>query len=248
MFSLKNKKILLTGATGGIGRGIAELFADLGAELCLTGRRLEILEEIKESRPNSQIHLLQFDLSDPAQSNDLINRAEDAFGAGVEVVICNAGINADNLALRLDDDAWQRVIDTNLTANFRINRAAIKNMLRRKIPGSIINISSVVAHTGNSGQTNYTASKAGLEGMSRSFALEVASRGIRVNCIAPGFITSPMTEALEPAQVAAISGKIPLKRLGSPADVAAAAAFLAADESAYMTGTVLHVNGGLYMG
>lgn len=248
MFNLSNRKILLTGATGGIGQGLVKALTEHGAKICITGRRSETLKNIKNDFPNNEIYTITCDITDPTTSANLFEQAEICFNGPVDAIICNAGINVDGLAMRMTDNAWNEVIETNLSANFRLNRAAIKSMIKNKINnGCIINISSVIAHSGNPGQANYAASKAGLEGMSRSLAHEVAARGIRVNCIAPGFISSPMTAALTPEQIKNIADKIPMKKLGSPEDVAGAAIFLLSEAASYITGSTIHINGGLYM-
>lgn len=248
MFKLVETRALVTGATGGIGMAIAAALATMGAQVCVTGRREGALADLVQSLPEGAAVPLVSDIQIPEEAATLITKAESVLGGALDIVVCNAGITADNISLRLSDEEWERVIDTNLTANFRLNRAAIKSMLRSRIKGRIINISSVIASVGNKGQANYAASKGGLEAMSRSLAHEVASRGITINCIAPGFIVSPMTEAMTPEQVQAITSHIPAQRLGTPADVAAVVAFLASPAAGYITGTTIHVNGGMYMG
>ncbi|MDZ5760886.1 3-oxoacyl-ACP reductase FabG [Lyticum sinuosum] len=245
IFNLSQKRILITGATGGIGQGLVSLLSDLDAILCITGRRKNVLDNLKLKYKN--IHIIEHDLNDIDSTNSLVDKAQEVLGSQIDGVICNAGVTSDNIGIKMNDEEWNKVIKTNLTSNFVINRAAIKAMLKSKIHGSIVNISSVIAHTGNIGQTNYAASKAGLEGMSRSLAHEVASRNIRINCIAPGFIISPMTDSINPDRVKLITDKIPMKRLGTPEDVSAAVAFLLSDAAKYITGTTIHINGGLYM-
>ncbi len=244
MFSLAGKKILITGATGGIGGAIAKTMLDAGATLAISGTRPEKLEAFAKEL-GGNIITLPCDLSKLETVEDLIKSAEEKLG-GLDVLVCNAAVTKDNLTLRMKDEEWQQVIDINLTATFRMTRTAMKGMLKRRA-GRIIYITSVVGATGNPGQANYCASKAGLTGMSKSLAQEVATRNITINCIAPGFIATPMTEVLTDDQKARINGNIPLGRMGTPADIAAGALFLASDEAGYMTGQTLHINGGMYM-
>ena len=244
MFSLEGKTALVTGATGGIGEAIAKSLHAQGASVVLSGRREEKLQELADAL-GSRAFVLKGDLADKEQVKNLFDDAEALAGA-IDILVCNAGVTKDNLALRMKDDEWQTVLDVNLTASFLLNRAAFKKMMKRKT-GRIINITSVVGVTGNPGQANYVASKAGLIGMSKSLASEAASRGITVNCIAPGFIKTPMTDALNEKQQEKITSTIPAGTLGLPEDIAAAALFLASDEARYMTGQTLHVNGGMLM-
>lgn len=244
-FSLAGKKSLITGATGGIGGAIARSFHGAGASLAISGSRQEKLDAFT-AELGANISPIACDLSDLANVENLIKQAEEKLD-GLDVLVCNAGVTRDNLALRMKDDEWQQVIDVNLTASFRLARAAIKGMLKRR-SGRIIFITSVVGWTGNPGQANYCASKAGLTGMAKSLAQEVASRGITINCIAPGFIATNMTEVLTDEQKAKISTNIPLGRMGCAEDIAAGALYLASDAAAYVTGQTLHINGGLYMG
>jgi 3-oxoacyl-[acyl-carrier protein] reductase len=203
------------------------------------------VEAAQPQAPSLKPVILPSNLADPAAADQLLKDAETALGQ-VDILVCNAGVTRDNLSLRMKDEEWQQVLDLNLNATFRLNRAAIKSMMRRKW-GRIINISSVVAVTGNPGQANYCASKAGMIGMSKALAQEIASRGVTVNCVAPGFIKTPMTDALTEEQQKRITANIPAQRFGLPQDVAASVAFLASAEAAYITGQTLHVNGGLLM-
>lgn len=244
MFSLAGKKILITGATGGIGGAIAKTMKDAGATLAISGTKLEKLETFAQELGGNVV-CLPCNLSDLANVENLIAQAEEKLG-GLDVLVCNAAVTKDNLTLRMKDEEWQQVIDINLTATFKMTRAAMKGMLKRRA-GRIIYITSVVGATGNPGQANYCASKAGLTGMAKSLAQEVASRNITINCIAPGFIATPMTDVLTDDQKARINGNIPLGRMGSPQDIAAGALYLASDEAAYMTGQTLHINGGMFM-
>jgi 3-oxoacyl-[acyl-carrier protein] reductase len=242
MFSLVGKKALVTGASGGIGEAIAEALHSQGAHVVLSGRRQDALEQIAE-RLGERASILVADLSEREQAATIFDQAEEQSG-GIDILVCNAGITKDNLLLRMKDDEWDQVIAVNLTASFMINRAAFKRMMRRKW-GRIINIASVVGVSGNPGQANYVSAKAGLIGLTKTVAQESASRGITANCIAPGFIETSMTDALNEQQKAGILSSIPLGRMGKSAEIAAAAAFLASDEAAYITGHTLHVNGGM---
>jgi len=256
MFSLQNKKALITGATGGIGGSIAKALYGAGAQLAISGSKVEKLEalanELKKSplpNPPPQagegIVSIPCDLSKLDTVENLIKEAEEKLG-GLDILVCNAGVTKDNLSLRMKDEEWQQVLDVNLTASFKMSRAVLRGMLKRRF-GRIIFITSVVGWTGNPGQANYCASKAGLTGMAKSLAQEVATRGITVNCIAPGFIETNMTGALNDEQKARINQNIPLGRMGSPEEIAAGALFLASDEAAYITGQTLHINGGMLM-
>jgi len=244
MFDLAGKSALVTGASGGIGAGIARALHAQGASVGLSGTRREALDKLA-AELGERAHVLPADLADPEAATTLITAAESALGK-VDILVNNAGLTKDGLALRMSDADWAKVLDVDLAAPFRLSRAALKFMLRRKA-GRIINIGSVVGSTGNPGQANYAAAKAGLLGLTKALAQEVASRGITVNLIAPGFIETPMTDALSDAQRAALAEKIPLGRLGSPADIAAAVVYLAADEAAWITGATLHINGGMAM-
>jgi 3-oxoacyl-[acyl-carrier protein] reductase len=245
MFSVAGKTIVLTGATGGLGQAMAQSLAEAGARLLLSGTRQAALEELAAKLPGSGHKAAAGNMTDAGIGEQLINAAMDAFGQ-VDVVINNAGVTKDGLLLRMKDEDWQSVLDINLTAAMRICRAAIKPMMKAR-SGRIINISSIVGVMGNAGQTNYVASKAGLIGFSKALALEVASRGITVNAIAPGFIRTAMTDALNDAQKAAMLARIPLGVFGEAADVAGAAVYLASDAGRYVTGQTLHVNGGMYV-
>ena len=244
MFDLKNRLALVTGATGGIGQAIVKTLYSRGAKLVITGREEEILEELKNELGDTT-HSLTCDLNDESQVNHLIENAEKEFG-NIDILVCGAGITKDSLAIRLKDEDWNGVINLNLTTTFKLNRDAIKYMMKRRY-GRIINISSIIGLTGNLGQSNYAASKAGIIGMTKSLALEVATRGITINCIAPGYIDTPMTQVLKEGIRNAIIDRIPAKRIGMPQDVANAVLFLASEESAYITGQTLSVNGGMLM-
>jgi 3-oxoacyl-[acyl-carrier protein] reductase len=243
MLDLAGRRALVTGASGGIGGAIARTLHAQGATVVLTGRRREALDALA-GELGERAEVAAADLAEAGAAEALIARAEG--GEGLHILVNNAGITRDALALRLKDEDWQAVLDTNLTQAFRLARAALKGMMRRRF-GRIVNITSIVGVTGNPGQANYAAAKAGLIGMSKALAQEVASRGITVNCVAPGFIESPMTDALAEAQRAALLERVPVGRLGQGAEVAAAVAFLASDEAAYVTGQTLHVNGGMAM-
>jgi 3-oxoacyl-[acyl-carrier protein] reductase len=244
MFDLSGMTALVTGASGGIGSGVAEALARQGARLAISGTRPDALETVRSAIGGDTV-VLPCNLSDAEAVDALVPQAVEALGK-LDILVNNAGITRDNLAMRMKDEEWSDVIRVNLEAAFRLMRAALKPMMRART-GRIISVTSVVGATGNPGQANYAASKAGLVGMSKALAQEVASRGITVNCIAPGFITSPMTDALADAQKEALLGRIPVARFGDPADVAAAAVYLASNEAAYVTGQTLHVNGGMAM-
>ena len=244
MFNLKDKTVLVTGASGGIGESIAVALHKQGAKVCITGTNLEKLNKInKESSMGfSQIVC---DLSNKEDLKKLIPSVEKDLGK-IDILINNAGITRDQLMMRMKDEIWDEVIQTNLNSAFYLSKSVIKGMMKRKF-GRIIQISSVVAFTGNPGQANYVASKAALVGMTKSLALEVASRNITVNCIAPGFIKTPMTESLNEDQQDKLMQKIPIQRFGMPEDIAAASVYLSSNEASYITGTTIHVNGGLAM-
>jgi len=244
MFSLNGKKALVTGASGGIGAAIAKTLHDAGATVAISGTRVAVLEEVKASI-GERVHVLPCNLSSAEDVEKLIPAAEAAMG-GLDILVNNAGITKDGLAMRMKDEDWQAVIDVNLTATFRLCRAAMRGMMRQR-GGRIINITSIVGVTGNPGQANYVASKAGLIGMTKSIAVELASRGITANCIAPGFIATPMTDVLNDKQKEAILGRIPSGRMGGPGDIAAATLYLASDEAGYVNGQTLHINGGMAM-
>lgn len=244
LFKLDGLRALVTGASGGLGSAIAEALAAQGARVALSGTRREALEAVAARLPNDPV-ILPCNLSDAEAVEGLVPAALEALG-GLDIVINNAGITRDTLILRMKDEDFEQVLKVNLEAAFRISRACVKPMMKARF-GRIINITSIVGVTGNPGQVNYAASKAGLIGMSKALAQEVASRGITVNCIAPGFITSPMTDALSDYQKSALMVKIPAGRLGDGTDIAAAAVYLASREAAYVTGQTLHVNGGMAM-
>lgn len=244
MFGLEDKKFLITGASGGIGQVIVEVMHKAGATLCISSTKKEVLEEVAK-KYEKNIHVLPCDLSNAEKVNQLINKASELM-KGFDGLICNAGITQDSLALRMTDEVWQKVIDINLTSTFKLNREACRKLIKNNW-GRIINISSIVGLTGNAGQVNYAASKAGIIAMSKSIAKEVASRGITVNCIAPGFIDTKMTEVLNEKQKEKILDNIPMKRMGTGEEIAEGVLFLASDEARYITGHVLNINGGLFM-
>lgn len=244
MFDLTGKTALVTGASGGIGADIACVLHSAGATVGLSGTRVEPLEALARDL-GDRAHVLPCNLSASEEVEGLVKRATEAMGS-VDILVNNAGITRDGLAMRMSDEDWQSVIDVNLTAAFRLCRAAIRGMMKARW-GRIINISSVVGRAGNAGQANYAASKGGLVALSKSLAEEVASRGITVNCVAPGFIETPMTEKLNEAQRATILASVPAGRMGTPEEIAAAVLYLASQEAAYVTGATLHVNGGMDM-
>ncbi len=244
MFELSGKTALVTGATGGLGGAIARAMHAQGAQVVLTGTRAEALESLK-AELGERAQLLACNLADAAAVDKLYGEAE-ALAGEVHIVVSNAGVTRDQLLMRMKDEDWDTVIKVNLEAYFRLSRAAMKGMMRRRW-GRIIGITSVVGVTGNPGQANYAASKAGMIGFSKAAAQEVASRNVTINCVAPGFISSPMTDALKDQQREAILSRIPAARLGSGEDVAAACVYLASEEAAYVTGQTLHVNGGMAM-
>jgi 3-oxoacyl-[acyl-carrier protein] reductase len=246
MFELNDKTALVTGATGGIGGGIARALHKQGATVAISGRQADKLEKLA-AELGSRVHICPCDLANKAQVAKLIDEAIAKLGR-VDILVNNAGLTKDNLFMVMKDDQWDDVIAVNLTSTFMLMRAATRAMMRTKTGyGRIINISSISGVIGNPGQGNYSASKAGIIAMSKSLAREVAARGITVNCIAPGFISTPMTDALNEKQTSAIKEHIPSQKFGTPDDIAAAAVFLASTEAAYMTGQTLHVNGGLIM-
>jgi 3-oxoacyl-[acyl-carrier protein] reductase len=242
MFDLTGRTALVTGTSGGIGGAIARQLHGQGARVILTGRRSDALEALAADLGERVVVQLA-DLASPGAAERLIETVE---GDGLDILINNAGLTRDNLALRLKDDDWQTVLDVNLSAGFRLIRSSLRGMMKRRF-GRIISITSVVAVTGNPGQANYAAAKAGLIGMTKAVAAEVASRGITVNCVAPGMIETAMTDALSEAQRQQLLARIPMGQLGSGADVAAAVVYLASPEAAYVTGQTLHVNGGMAM-
>jgi 3-oxoacyl-[acyl-carrier protein] reductase len=244
MFDLTGKTALVTGASGGIGAEIARVLHGAGATVTLSGTRVEPLEALA-AELGARAHVLACNLSVAEEVEALVKRAAEAMGS-VDILVNNAGITKDGLVMRMSDADWQAVIDVNLTATFRLCRAAIRGMMKARW-GRIVNISSVVGQTGNAGQVNYAASKAGMVGMSKSLAAEVASRGITVNCVAPGFIETAMTGKLNETQRAGILAAVPAGRMGTPAEIAAAVLYLASAEAGYVTGATLHVNGGMAM-
>ncbi len=243
MFDLSDRTALVTGASGGIGAAIARALAAQGARVGLSGTREAALEALAGELDGAAV--LPCNLGDSEAADGLAARAEEALGP-LDILVSNAGVTRDGLFLRMRDEDWQTVLDINLTAGFRLARAALRGMMRRR-RGRIIAVSSVVGVTGNPGQANYAASKAGMIGMTKAVAAEVAGRGVTVNCIAPGFIDTAMTQDLNEKQRAEALGRVPAGRFGLPEDVAAAAVFLASDEAAYVTGQTLHVNGGMAM-
>jgi len=244
MFDLSGMTALVTGASGGIGSAIARALAGQGARVALSGTREEALRRVQGEIGGDSV-ILPANLSDAASVDALVPQAVEALGK-LDILINNAGVTRDNLAMRMKDEEWSEVIRVNLEAAFRLSRAALKPMMRAK-HGRIISITSVVGAMGNPGQANYAASKAGLVGMSKALAQEVASRNITVNCIAPGFIASAMTDALPDAQKEALLGRIPAGKLGEGNDIAAAAVYLSSREAAYVTGQTIHINGGMVM-
>ena len=244
MNDLKNKNIIVTGATGGIGNAIVEKLHENGANILATGTKVEKLGKLKKKF--NQIKILQFDISQLDKIENFIEEGSKELKGNLDCVINNAGITQDNLAIRMNLDEWKKVIDINLSSTFLICKFAIKKMLKNK-KGKIINITSVVGHTGNLGQSNYTASKAAVVAMSKSLALEYAKKNININCISPGFIKTAMTDKIEEKFKELIISKIPLARLGDPEDIANAVIFLASNHSDYINGETLHVNGGMYM-
>jgi 3-oxoacyl-[acyl-carrier protein] reductase len=245
MFDLSGKTALVTGASGGIGKAIAVQLHAQGAHVVLSGTRLEALESLAaELGPRTS--LVTANLGDAASVDGLMEQSEAAAGAPVDILVSNAGLTRDGLLMRMKDEDWEAVIRVNLEAYFRLSRAAMRGMMKRRW-GRIIGVTSVVGVTGNPGQTNYAASKAGMIGFSKSLAQEVATRGITVNCVAPGFISSPMTDVLTEPQRAAILSRVPAARLGEGSEIAAACVYLASEEAAYVTGQTIHVNGGMLM-
>ena len=244
MFDLSGKTALVTGASGGIGSAIAKALHGQGAVVGLSGTRREALEKVA-TELGERAHVLPCDLGDPAATEALTKDAEAAMGK-LDILVNNAGLTRDNIAMRMKDEEWQKVLDVNLTAGFRLARAAMRGMMKRRF-GRIIGITSIVGVTGNPGQANYAAAKAGMIGMSKALAQELASRLITVNCVAPGFIETPMTDALTADQKARILPAVPAGRLGTAAEIAAAVVFLASDEASYITGQTIHVNGGMAM-
>ena len=244
MNNLIKKNIIVTGASGGIGNSIVKKLNEAGANILATGTRIEKLEELKKSYEG--IKVLKFDISQTDKIEDFIDNATNELGGSLDCIVNNAGITQDNLAIRMSLDEWQKVININLTSTFLMSKFAIKKMLKNK-SGKIVNITSVVGHTGNLGQANYTASKAGIVAMSKSLAIEYAKKNININCISPGFIQTAMTDKIDDKFKEVIISKIPSARLGEPDDIANAVLFLSSEQSNYINGETLHVNGGMYM-
>jgi len=244
MFELTEKTALVTGATGTIGATIARSLHGQGATVAISGTRREVLDRLA-AELGGRVHILPANLADPAETEALVPRAEEAMGQ-LDILVANAGVTRDNLLVQLRDEDWEQVIAINLSATFRLSRAAVRGMMRRRF-GRVIAITSVVGTTGNPGQANYVAAKAGITGMIKAMAQEYAKRGVTANCVAPGFIVTPMTDKLNDKQRETIVAKIPASRAGTPAEVAAAVVFLASNEAGYVTGQTLHVNGGMAM-
>jgi 3-oxoacyl-[acyl-carrier protein] reductase len=244
MMDLKGKNIIVTGASGGIGNSIVQKLSDSGANILASGTKIEKLNELKSKLKD--IRILKFDISQSNKIEEFIESATSLLGGSLDCLVNNAGITQDNLAIRMTLDEWKKVIDINLTSTFLLSKFSIKKMLKNK-SGKIINITSVVGHTGNLGQTNYTASKAGIIAMSKSLAIEYAKKNINVNCVSPGFIKTAMTDKIDDKFKEIIVSKIPSARLGEPDDIANAVLFLASNQSDYINGETLHVNGGMYM-
>ena len=244
MINFKNKKILVTGATGGIGKALVQKFVSLEGNVLATGTKTEKLDALKKEFPN--INVLKFDISDHSKIEEFIENVSSQL-VGLDILVNNAGINMDNLSLRMKDDEWKKVIDLNLGSTFFLCKYGIKKMLKNKY-GRIVNITSVVGHTGNLGQSNYAASKAAIIGMSKSLAIEYAKKNITINCVSPGFIQSKMTEGIVESIKAMLTSRIPMAKLGKGEDVANTVAFLSSDAASYITGETIHVNGGMYMG
>ena len=244
MINLKNKNIVVTGASGGIGNSIIEKLNQAEANIVACGTNIEKLDKLKNKFTN--IKILKFDISQNDKIEEFIDNATKALGGNLDCVVNNAGITQDNLAIRMSLEEWQKVININLTSTFLISKSAIKKMLKNK-SGKIVNLTSVVGHTGNLGQANYTASKAGIIAMSKSLAIEYAKKNININCISPGFIKTAMTDKLDDKFKEAIISKIPSARLGDPDDIANAVLFMCSNQSDYINGETLHVNGGMYM-
>ena len=244
MINFKNKKILITGATGGIGKALVKKFVSLEGSVLATGTKTEKLEALKKEFSN--INILKFDISDHSKIEEFVENVSSQLN-GLDVLVNNAGINVDNLSLRMKDEEWKKVIEVNLGSTFFLCKYAIKKMLKNKY-GRIVNITSVVGHTGNLGQANYAASKAGINGMSKSLAIEYAKKNITINCVSPGFIQSKMTDNIVESIKAVLTSRIPMAKLGTGEDVSNTVAFLSSDAASYITGETIHVNGGMYMG
>ena len=243
MINFKGKKILITGATGGIGNALVKKFLSLDGTVLATGTNTEKLDSLKKEFPN--ISVLKFDISDHSKIEDFIENVSSQL-VGLDVLVNNAGITMDNLSLRMKDEEWKKVIDVNLSSTFYLCKHAIKKMLKNKY-GRIVNITSIVGHTGNSGQANYSASKAGMVAMSKSLAIEYAKKNITINCVSPGFIQSKMTDKIVESIKAVLTSRIPMSKLGTGEDVSNTVAFLSSDAASYITGETIHVNGGMYM-
>ena len=243
MISFKNKNILITGASGGIGKELIKKFSDLGGNIIGTGTKADKLDLLKKNYPN--IKVKKFDISEHTRIEEFIENVTLELG-GLDILINNAGTNADNLSLRMKAEEWKKVIDVNLTSTFLLSKYSIKKMMKNKF-GRIVNITSVVGHTGNVGQTNYAASKAGIIGMSKSLAIEYAKKNITVNCVSPGFIVSDMTMNIAEKVKLYLTSRIPMGKLGNGEDVSNCVAFLSSDQASYITGETIHVNGGMYM-
>jgi len=243
MINFKNKNILITGASGGIGRELVKKFVSLGGNVVGSGTKTEKLDLIKKKYPN--IKVKKFDLSEHSRIEEFIDDVSLQLG-GLDILINNAGTNVDNLSLRMKEEEWKKVIDINLTSTFLLTKYAIKKMLKNKF-GRVVNITSVVGHTGNLGQANYAASKSGIIGMSKSLAIEYARKNITVNCVSPGFIVSDMTMNIAEKVKIYLTSKIPMGKLGTGEDVSSCVAFLSSDQASYVTGETIHVNGGMYM-
>ena len=243
MINFKGKKILITGATGGIGKALVKKFLSLDGTILATGTNTEKLDSLKKEFPN--LNVLKFDISDHGKIEDFIENVSSQL-VGLDVLVNNAGITMDNLSLRMKDEEWKRVIDINLSSTFYLCKHAIKKMLKNKY-GRIVNITSIVGHTGNLGQANYSASKAGMVAMSKSLAIEYAKKNITINCVSPGFIQSNMTDRIVESIKAVLTSRIPMSKLGTGEDVSNTVAFLSSDAASYITGETIHVNGGMYM-
>jgi 3-oxoacyl-[acyl-carrier protein] reductase len=243
MINLRNKNIIVTGASGGIGNSIVKKLSEFEANILATGTKTEKLEELKSKVKN--VKILTFDISQGEKIEEFIENATTQLGGKLDCIVNNAGLTQDNLAIRMNLDEWKKVIDINLTSTFLLSKFAIKKMLKNK-SGKIVNITSVVGHTGNLGQANYTASKAGIVAMSKSLAIEYAKKNINVNCISPGFITSEMTDKISSEYKELLKARIPMDKFGSPNDIANAVIFLSSNLSDYITGETIHVNGGMY--
>jgi 3-oxoacyl-[acyl-carrier protein] reductase len=243
MIDFKNKKILITGATGGIGGALVKKFNSLGGTILATGTNADKLDQIKKNHPN--IKVKKFDISEHSRIEDFIENVKLEL-EGLDIIINNAGRTLDNLSLRMKDDDWKKIIDINLTSTFLLTKYSIKQMLKNKF-GRVVNITSVVGHTGNAGQTNYSASKAGIIGMSKSFAIEYAKKNITINCVSPGFIVSDMTMNIAEKVKLYLTSRIPMGKLGTGEDVSNCVAFLSSEQASYVTGETIHVNGGMYM-